>query len=442
MAVASVPDGCKMKRKAKATKLGASEETVLPSPVSFEAPLLLTPAKFPSTIGRHIPSPPPSPTYRLRRMLRDSSISTTPSSPPTEVTERVPDDLSPSRPMCRITFDSDSPSLPCMNQPQACPFSLMGNRGHDKTPGHKPRSKAALSQDASEEAECPPKTKSPRNRAISSRGVVYRPFDDIIHAKDIDPRIWLPNPPEFDPTRVIVRPSTKAGSSSATPFETAANSPKAGSDVNHTQSPTVRMDRGRPSRRITPSLSLPVLPSRGVEANVTFSTTPSSSPSLRNVGGTGERGTKLYEQARSDNVLREEMLGRYHTNSPRWAESTSHIQVVQRGDGSGSSAFKVHCPPGCLHESCSPVSEVAEVTRPRYVDAAVSPVFFVTTRLARDSRQGSSGEGPVEDLDDVRVSFGFARRSQYVPHQGNLLAETDVRSPIAKGTQVPSNTSM
>lgn len=452
MAVPSASDRSRKKREI--TKPSANEEMTHLSPVSSEASLLLTPDTRPkkilSTTRRGIPSPPPSPTHRLHRMLRESSISTAPSSPLTEVTGHVSlqlDDLPlhhAGRNIHRITFDSDSPLLSWFNHAKESPFSLMGNRGNDRMSEHKSHSKAASSQDTSEEDEWIPRTKSTRNRTAASRGVVYRAFDDILFAKNIDPRIWLPNPPEFDPTKVKARPETKPASLSATSFKTPANSLKAGYDANYTQSPSVRMDRGRPSQ-LTPSLSLPVLPSCGVETNVTFSITPSSSPSLRlrNASGTGERGAKMCERSRSDDLLAEQPLGYCHTTSPRRTQSTSHIQVVRRDDGSRSSTFRVYCPPGCLHEPCimtSPISDIAETASPKYVDAAVSPVLFVTSRTACNSPRGASGDGPprVKTSNDLNAcaSFGLAQGS-HVPHQGHLPSEADVRSPIAKGTHVP-----
>jgi len=443
MAVPSASDRSRKKREK--IKPSSNEEMTLPSPMSSEASLLLTPDTKPKKIlsatqRRGVPSLPPSPTHRLHRMLRDSSISTVPSSPPTEVTGHVSllelDDLPlhhTGRNIRRITFDRDSP---CLNHAEESPFFLMGNRGNDRMSEHQPHSMAASSQDSSEEDECIPRTKSPRNRTAASRGVVYRAFDDILIAKKIDPRVWLPNPPEFDPTKVKVRPGTKPASLSATSFKTPARNLK---DANHTQSPGVRMDRGRPSQ-LTPSLSLPVLPSCRVEANVTFSTTPSSSPSLRNAGG---RCAKMCERSRSDDFLAEQPLEYCHTASPRRTESISHIQVVRRGDGSGSSTFRVYCPPGRLHESCvmtSPISDIAEVASPKYVDSAVSPILTVTSQTACNSSKGASRDGPTkvktsDDL-DVCASFGLVQGSQ-VPHQSHLPSEADVRSPIAKGTHIP-----
>ncbi|KAL4073892.1 hypothetical protein J3A83DRAFT_2640127 [Scleroderma citrinum] len=457
------PTAGKRRNKPENMNQIVKQETVPSSPASSEAFLLMTPDKkpmkiLPTTRGQGMPSPPPSPLHRLHRVLRDSSISTTPSSPPTEVTQHgllQTDDPQPfhaGRSMRKISFDRDSPSLlPCLTH-GGCPFALMGNQGN-RTPSHSSHSKTSSSQESSEEDECTPKTKSPRNRAAAfARGVVYRTYDELVNAKNIDPRIWLPNPPKFDPTKVKARPVIRPpnvvkSSSSATSFESLAESPKAGTDAYYAQSPNVRVNRGRPSR-LTPSRSTPVLPSRRIDANVTLSITPSSSPSLRNTGGTREGQTKMCERLTSDNSLGEQPPGYYHTTSPR-TESASHIQVVQHEDGSRSSTFRVHCPPSCPHEYCimtSPTPEIAGVARPKYVDAAVSPILCITARVASNAPKSSPRDRPTQvktsvsltNLDDLDayVSFGLAQ-SLHVPDKGRLPSEADVRSPIAKGTQVP-----
>ncbi|KAG6333334.1 hypothetical protein ID866_5751 [Astraeus odoratus] len=453
------------RNEAKPTKTTVKQEIIL-SPVSPGVSLLMTPdAKSTGILSRRrrraMPSPPPSPVDQLHKLLKESSISSALSSPPTGVTQygQLETEDCPWSPTGRASptknLDGGSSLFVHSHHIEESPFALMGNRRVDRIQGRRSptknlRTSTASSQESSEEEGPAMKRKLPKKRsAIPARGVTYRTLDELVSDKNIDPRIWLPGPPKFDPAKVKHLPATRPSSPvkpmfpSTASFETA---PESSGTSFEPYSANIRMDRGRPSR-LALSSSLPVLPSREVEVNLTFSTTSSSCPSVLNVDRSPRRKSKMPERSISDDLLAEGPLGYCHTASLRNIGSKSHIQVVQKEDGSRASAFRIHCPPGCLHELCSTRnSEIIEAAGPNYANAAVSPIVLVDAGIACDVATNDKERRPetnvqkvpLADTDgrDISMVFGFTQEP-HVSHRGVLPYEADVRSPIAKGTQIP-----
>ncbi|KAI6002778.1 hypothetical protein EDD15DRAFT_2224478 [Pisolithus albus] len=409
------PTSSQSGKKPTSTTAAVKQDKSPPSPVSPGISLLKTPSMDTKETDspaqrRVIPSPPPSPVGRLHRALRENSFPTPPS-PFTEVTQHESVDMD--LPPAHVTWVSPRTdfnySLAHSDSVEESPFALMGNQS-----GRRPPSKDWRPPSSSEAEELEPRKRSPQSRVqVPSRGVAYRTLDELITAENIDPRIWLPAPAprEFDPAKVKRRPQTRppspvkpASSDSTSSFKTPPECSKAKPHTSITENANVRTSRGRPSR-LTPSLSLPVLPPCEIDLPV--------------LSGEGSTKTRVREQPAADDQ---------YTESPR---NSSHIQVVQHEDGNRAGAFKIHCPPGCLHESCnSPpvlVVPIEEVAKSKYVDVAVSPIFR-ETGLACDAAQNRhASQGPPKVVSPV------SRGSQ----ECGFPPGVDVRSPMVRGIQLP-----
>ncbi|KAI6131664.1 hypothetical protein EDD16DRAFT_1537873 [Pisolithus croceorrhizus] len=413
-------------KKPTSTKVAVKQEKSPPSPVSSEVSLLRTPSTdakgADSLLARRgaIPSPPPSPVGRLHRALRENSLTfPTPPSPFTEVTqhESVDKDLRPAH----VTWVSPGTefdySLAHSDSIEESPFALMGNQSGRRSP-----SKDWRPPVSSETEECEPGKYSPQSRVqVPARGVAYRTLDELVTAENIDPRIWLPAPVprEFDPAKVKRRPLTRppspvkpaSSNSTSSSFETPQECSMAKPHTSNTESANVRTSRGRPSR-LTPSLSLPVLPPCEIDLP------------LLNIGGSTK--TRACEQPAADDLYTERLPE--CNDSPR---NSSHIQLVQHEDGNQAGAFRIHCPPGCLHESCNSPSvlvvPIEEVAKSKYVDAAVSPIIQ-ETRITCDAIQNHhASQGPPKAASPV------SRKS----HARGFPSGVDVRSPMVRGIQLP-----
>ncbi|KAI6157822.1 hypothetical protein BKA82DRAFT_1006962 [Pisolithus tinctorius] len=404
MAVSSV--GGKSRKKHTSTKAAVKQEKSPPSPVSSEISLLMTPnmnAKetYSFTQRGVIPSPPPSPVGRLHRTLRESSISTPPS-PSTEVTQHgTVDKDTPSAHVKWISPGTEFGSpLAHSDSVEESPFALMGNRSGCRSPSKGLRTPASSDVEEHELGDFPPQSRV----QVPVRGVAYRTLDELVIEKNIDSRIWLPRPVprEFDPAKVKRRPLTRppspakpASSNSSSSFKTPPECSKTKPHISNAESANVRISRGRPSR-LTPSLSLPALPLLNCRA---FTKTCEQPGAIDlHTGWSPECGNRI--------------------DSP---QNSSHIQLVRHEDGSQASAFRVHCPPGCLHESCvssSPlIFSVEEVAKSKYVDVAVSPIFRETQATCNAMKVGLPVTGES--------------------YNGDFPCGVDVRSPMARGTQLP-----
>lgn len=405
--------------KPTSKKAAVKREKSPPSPVPSEISLLRTPnasaIETDSLTQRGvIPSPPPSPVGRLHRTLRESSI---PPSPFTEVTqhETVDRDLPPAHvKWVSPGAEFDSP-LAHSDNVEESPFALMGN-----WPGHKSPSKGSQTPPSGEAEEHELEKPFPQNRAqVPARGVEYRTLDELVIAGNIDPRIWLPTPVlrEFDPAKVKRRPLTRspspvkpASSDNTSSFKTP---PQCSMTQPHAGSSNVRTSRGRPSR-LTPSLSLPDIPSCEIDL-----------PLLNS--GTSTK-TFACEQPAADDIYTGQPPACNRIDSPR---NSSHIQVVRHEDGNQASAFRVHCPPGCFHESCISSSAltvpVEEVAKSKYVDVAVSPIFRETQITCNAIQICHANQHPV------KVASPASRESQSC----SFPAGADVRSPMVRGAQLP-----
>lgn len=411
--------------------------------------------------GFHTPlsSPAHSRAAKLRRTLRDSpetDLYSTSSSPPTGVTQVYaplyqeddgPPDSPVARPSPHFTFTSSSSraypvvfdgrlletgleemplQLEVSDWDSLPPTPLFS----DLHPG--------AEEHTSKPPRCMPLHPDPPLRSI---GVEYRSLSDLTDMESVDSRVWLPKPRVFNPGKVKPRPLTrppspeKKNASLLHGHETVGSSPQVRRQISLVDSPFVRADRGRYSR-FTADSSLPILPNRELEDKCS---------------GCGSCLTQLLENHRAgkgkekepDRLVRDKNLAERSTGYAPRNEGRSHVQLVPRDGRDEESAIIVHCPPNCPHETCyrSPVILPVpgiEPSRPsgsRYVDACVSPIIAITGHIENtDSSAKIRFKGPDLDGDHLDHLAGLTQ----ISHRGIAL-ETDVRSPIVKGTMIPMN---
>ncbi|KAF8844286.1 hypothetical protein BDN67DRAFT_963031, partial [Paxillus ammoniavirescens] len=430
------------------------------SPLGTETSLLMAPPEVKQEVATGLQSPLLRARLRaeqLRQVLRESTDSSaTPLSPPTGVTQYVPlyaEDESPAspvrRPLPHVTVTSSSsrayPDFPgdCQLASTSMgtweintPFRHESSSGDSRSPV---TSYSNLRSGDSLEKHTP----MPPRPSSRSKGVKYQSLNDLDDTESIDSRIWLPKCRVFDPAKVKPRPVTRPSSPAKSPslvssYETAAKSPRPRSQISLTGSPFVRTDRGRPSRLI-PSLSLPVLPNLQVENDLDCLN--SASPSIPSPGhepfGNG-KGKKV-DRSVSDELLVERPL--HYAPDPRRMDGRSHVQLVSREGKNEQSVITVHCPSDCVHETCyrqgsAPVIDLAGGVGPRYVDACVSPIITGRVESTSNPIRDRSRAHSLSDDDDPYTGFGLTE-APLVSHR-IFAPEADVRSPIVKGTMVPT----
>lgn len=399
-------------------------------------------------------SPARSRVIKLRRTLRDSNSPSTFSSPPTEFTQvnsplcsrdDGPPDSPSVRPSPHFTFTSNSsrayPSVSNgrfaeVHSIQEVPRQLEvedWDSSSSSTPSPS-ESHPSAEEHTSRAPRCVPLHPEPSSR---SRGVEYRSLTDLAAMERVDPRIWLPKSRVFDPDKVKPRPLTRPPSpvkrdvSPIASHESVSLQPSP--QIPSVHSPFVRAGRGR-HIKLAPSLSLPIWPDRDLDDEC----------SLR-----GPRPTQRLENHRAGKGKEKELdysaRGEHPGEQPAGYNFSgrSHVQLVSRNSRNEQSAIVVHCPLNCLHETCYhpslelPVSGIQHTRSigPRYVDACVSPIINLTGRIqGADSPAKIRSKRPDLGDDHPYELAGFT----HVSHQG-IAPESDVRSPIVKGTMVPMN---
>jgi len=291
-------------------------------------------------------------------------------------------------------------------------------------------------------------SKSPRGMPLHpeplsrSIGVEYRSLADLAEMENVDPRVWLPKSRVFDPDKIKPRPLTrppspeKTNTSPIPSHETVGSSPQLRRQISLVDSPFIRINRGRDAG-LTSSASLPILPDRELEDR--YSDFGSRPTQLQETHRTGKGKEPDYSVR--DKCLANRLAG--HGTCPR-NDGRSHIQLVPCDGRHEQSVIVVHCPPNCHHETCyntlltlsAPAIEPPRPTGSRYVDACVSPIITINSRIQSTSSPAKN-YSKEPDPDDGDRPYGLAGIT-YVSHKG-MAPETDVRSPIAKGVMVPMN---
>ncbi|KAI9569674.1 hypothetical protein HD554DRAFT_2038018 [Boletus coccyginus] len=434
------------------------------SPLGMEVSLLKAPLELEGvteSTGLQTPLSSPASHSRvaqLRRTLRHSMAtdSLLTSSPPTEVTRAYAplyeeDDSPPNSPVARpsphFTFTSSSSrAYPVVSDghflernAEEMPLQLEVS-DWDSPPPTPSFSDSHL--DAEEHTSGPPRGMHLHPEPLSrSIGVEYRSLSDFAETENIDPRVWLPKSRVFDPDKIKPRPLTrppspeKANTSPIPSHETVGGSPQLRCQISLVDSPFVRIDRGRHAR-LTSSASLPILPDRELENK--YSDFGSRPTQFQENYCTGKGREPDYSER--DKCLAKRLAG--HGTCPR-NDGRSHIQLVPCDGRREQSAFVVHCPPKCHHQTCyntlltlsAPAIEPSRSTGSQYVDACVSPIIAINSRMQGTTTPAKNcSKEPDPDGD---YPYGLAGIT-HVPHK-RVAPETDVRSPIAKGAMVPMN---
>lgn len=448
-------------KKDKST--GKSKNALL-SPLGAEATLLRTPSDLKghtewTGMQSSLSCSVHSRVSKLRRTLRDSTTDpcSTSSSPPTGVTQGYaplfeddsPPDTPVARPSPHFTFTSsssraypsifDGHSLETGTEEMRFRFEVSDRDSPSPTPSSSD-SHLGAEEHTSKPLMCMSLHLEPPPR---SRGVEYRSLTDYADSESVDSRIWFPKFRVFDPDKIKPRPLTRPSSPAkrdtapVPSHETVRDGPQSSCQTTLVDSPFVRAGRGRHSR-LAPSWSFPILPDRELEDNCSgFWSRPTQ---LSENNRTGKGKEKELDYSVRDNHLAESPTG--YGPGPR-NNSRSHVQLVPRDGRDEQSAIMIYCPPNCPHETCYcrplvlsvPMVEPSRPTSPRYVDACVSPIITITSRVQdTDNPTKIGSRGPDLDGDHPYKFAGFT----HVSHKGTV-PEIDVRSPIVKGTMVPMN---
>jgi hypothetical protein len=345
---------------------------------------------------------------------------TLPPSPPTGVTQYVkledspflqpPGGLSP-----RVTVDDTSytasPSPPefrlaPIRRVQASPTSSMPEGTY--SPGALRRQKTAP--------------------ASFEMGARYPTVEEIRNGQSLDPRVMLPPSRIFDPANVKPRPrASSVVSARRRQFENG------------------QMDAGSTSHREATTRHVPVVSYLEDDENSSI-----SSPPRRRAADKGKG--RILADATTEGLT---ASGRVPSNNRQsLSDYSHHIQEVYSADRpEHCSVVVVRCPPGnsCCHGQCRSISASVAARsdgvrdQSHYVDAEVSPILRSVSPARETSPRKAKARKPVTRDSDASSgqgvhSFLGLSPSPQVPHR-SYAAESDVRSPFARGTRIPSGLS-
>ncbi|KAG0704486.1 hypothetical protein DFH29DRAFT_911543 [Suillus ampliporus] len=340
--------------------------------------------------------------------LLHSPSQTLPRSPPTGVTQygELEDDplLQPFRGLSpRVTVEDTSYTSSRVNK--VSPL-LMTSR-----PAHIRRVEASpTSSMMSVEEKTPPRARRREKTAPASfeMGARYPTLEEIRKGQGLDPRVMLPPSRTFDPANVKPRPGAVS-----------ARRKNGQMDAESTSSRvvTARLVRDRLS-----AVSCPEDDGQSI-----------SSLSQRRVANEGKsKALPVSERVCSN-----------HQHS--FSEHVQEVYSVDRPEH--CSVVLVRCLPGngCRHGHCESALACGRVMNDgiqlRYVDAGVSPILTSVS----PARETASSRNPVARVSDASSGQGFPSflglsYTPQVPHR-SCAVESDVRSPFAPGTRVPSRLS-
>ncbi|OAX39978.1 hypothetical protein K503DRAFT_34478 [Rhizopogon vinicolor AM-OR11-026] len=260
-------------------------------------------------------------------------------------------------------------------------------------------------------------------------GARYPTVEEIRNGQNLDPRVMRPPSRIFDPANVKSRPKASSASRKQpanTQMDAESTSP---CDA------TTRLVSDR----------LPSVNYLEDDENSSISSLP-----RRRVANKGK------SRALADTAT--EILsasGSLHSNKRQsFSEYSNHIQEVYMVDRPEQcSVVVVRCLPGnsCSHGQCESMHASATVrsdgVRPQshYVDAEVSPILSSVSSARKTSPRKATVLEPVARVSDASSGQGVhsllgLSYSPQVPSR-RYAAESDVRSPFARGTRVPSGLS-
>ncbi|KAG2129816.1 uncharacterized protein EDB93DRAFT_1181501 [Suillus bovinus] len=288
-------------------------------------------------------------------------------------------------------------------------------------PGHIRKAEASPTSSVMsiEETTCPRDLRRQVTAPASfEMGARYPTIEEICKGQNLDPRVMIPPSRTFDPANVKPRPGAVSARRKNGQTDAESTSP---------HHPTTHLVRNRlPAVNYSEDdgQSISSLPRHRV-ANKEKSRAPADAATEARASG----------YVCSDNQ---------HSFSPY----PYHVQEVYSLDRPEQrSVVVVHCPPGngCCHRHCESVSACSTVMNKRtqscYADVGVSPIIS-SVSLARTK---SNVQGPGARASDASSGQGlhsFPRFSS-TPHvsHNNYAIESDVRSPFARGTRIPSGLS-
>jgi len=258
-------------------------------------------------------------------------------------------------------------------------------------------------------------------------GARYPTVEEVHNGQGLDPRIMRPPSRIFDPANVKYRPRASSIAS-----------------ARRMQPENIQSDSTSP--RDTIALvedRLPVVNDLEDDGNSSI-----SSPPRRREADKGKSRALA-------NVATEVVSASSHVPSNKrqsFSEYSHHVQEVYTVDSPAQrSIVVVHCPPGnnCCHHGGQCRAMTANVTvrsngvraQSHYVDAEVSPNLpsVSSTRGASPRKANVARVSDASSAQGVHSYLGLSYSPQ-VPY-GGYAAESDVRSPFARGTRVPSGLS-
>lgn len=340
--------------------------------------------------------------------------------PPTGVTQYVElqDDpwLQPERGLSpRVTVEDTSytSSSSCVNEAS---HLLMRSR-----PSHIRRVESSSTSSLTSIEE----TTSPRNirrqataPASFETGARYPTIEEIRKGQNLDPRVMIPPSRIFDPANVKPRPGGVSGRRKNGQMDAELTSPHCS---------TTHLVRDR-----LPAVNYPEDAAQSI----------SSLPRHR-------LANKGKSRAPIDAATEARASGYVSADSQHsFSQYPYHIQEVYSLDRPEQrSVVVVHCPPGngCCHRHCESASACSAVmndrVQSRYADVGVSPTIS-SVSLARTKSNVQDPGARVSDASS-RQGFhsllGFSSMPQV--SRSNYSVESDVRSPFARGTRIPSGLS-
>ncbi|KAG2342926.1 hypothetical protein BDR05DRAFT_990176 [Suillus weaverae] len=252
--------------------------------------------------------------------------------------------------------------------------------------------------------------------ASSVTGARYPTLEELCKGQDLDPRVMVPPSRTFDPANVKPRPG-------AIPARR-----KNGQLDAESRSPPTHLVRGR-----LPAVDYPEDDGQSI----------SSLPRHRVVN-------KGKSRAPPD-AATEALRASDYVSSNDWhsfSQYPYHVQEVYSPDKPEQrSVVVVRCPPGngCCHGHCESASACAAVmnqrVQSRYADVGVSPIISSVNLTRTRSNVQDPGAG-VSDASSGQGFYSFLGLSStpQVSHS-SYAVESDVRSPFARGTRVPSGLS-
>lgn len=250
-------------------------------------------------------------------------------------------------------------------------------------------------------------------------GARYPTLEEICKGQDLDPRVMIPPSRTFDPANVKPRPGVVSARKKNGQMDAESTSPRYS---------TKHLVGDR-----LPDVDYPEDDGQSI-----------SSLSRHRVVNKGK------SRAPADTATEARRASGYVSSNDQhsFSQHPYHIQEVYSLDRPEKrSVVIVHCPPGngCCHGQCESASACAAVTnervQSRYADAGVSPIISSVSSARTKSyvqdpgalvSDASSGQG-------FHSFLGFSSTPQ-VSHS-SYAVETDVRSPFARGTRVPSGLS-